>query len=105
MSVVDGTGGYIWSMLVEERFDSDVYAEHAQALTRFATGLVGPADAQDVVSDAILRLMSSPVWDRAVNRRALLYHSSFRSSRLSPVDKATTGSRGSWIGVVGVRAA
>jgi len=73
VSVGDGLGDYITSMLVEERFDSKVYADHAVALIRFATGLVGPADAQDVVSDAVLRVMSSAVWQRALDRKALLY--------------------------------
>ena len=58
---------------VDTRSDADVYAEYAVALTRYATGLVGPADAPDVVSEAVIRLMASPVWKEASNRRALLY--------------------------------
>jgi RNA polymerase sigma-70 factor (ECF subfamily) len=66
-------GGYIVLVLVEGRFDAEVYEAHARELVRFATGLVGPADAEDVLSEAVLRVMSSPVWREAQNRRALLY--------------------------------
>ncbi len=60
-------------MIVEGRLDAEVYAADARELVRFATGLVGPSDAQDVVSEAVVRLMRSAVWERADNRRALLY--------------------------------
>ncbi len=33
------------------------YEEHGQALIRFATMLVGPADAEDVVSEAVIRVL------------------------------------------------
>ena len=35
--------------------DEEIYRKHADDLVRFATGLVGPFDAQDVVTDACLR--------------------------------------------------
>ena len=60
-------------MIVDERSDADVYARYAGELVRFATGLVGPSDAPDVVSEAVIRVMSAPVWGRADNQRALLY--------------------------------
>jgi len=50
-----------------------VYARHALALTRFASGLVGPSDAPDVVSEAMASLMVSHAWSKAVNHRALMY--------------------------------
>ena len=52
--------------------DGEIYRKHADELTRFATGLVGPSHAPDVVSDAVLRAMNSETWARAVDRRAYL---------------------------------
>ena len=60
-------------MEVDIRTDAAVYAAHAQELVRFATGLVGPHDAPDVVADAFLTLTASPVWATARDRRALWY--------------------------------
>jgi RNA polymerase sigma factor (sigma-70 family) len=76
--VVDGDGLVVG---VDPRSDAAVYAEHAPALVRFATGLVGPADAADVVSDAVLALMVSPIWREARDRRALLYRAVLFASR------------------------
>src|SRR4051794_563283 len=60
-------------MDIDCRGDATVYAEHAPELVRFATSLVGPHDAADVVADAFLSLMVAPVWADARNRRALLF--------------------------------
>ncbi len=68
-------------MLVKDRLDEEAYRAHAKELVRFATGLVGPSDAQDVVTDAMLRLMSSAVWLQAVNPRALLYRAVLMEAR------------------------
>jgi RNA polymerase sigma factor (sigma-70 family) len=58
-----------------------LYAEHAVELTRFATGLVGPSDAADVVADALARLVRSKVWASADNHRALMYRAVLYESR------------------------
>ena len=50
-----------------------VYQEYAREMVRFATGLVGQADAPDVVAEAFVRLIASPVWAEAIDRRALWY--------------------------------
>ena len=42
---------------------------------RFATGLVGPFDAQDVVTDACLRAFGAKGWRDVANHRAYLYRS------------------------------
>lgn len=55
--------------------DEEIYAKHADALVRFATGLVGPTDAPDVVSDAVIRAMTSRKWPSVNNHRAYLYRS------------------------------
>ena len=58
-------------MEVDDRSDESVYAAHAAELVRFATGLVGIDDAPDVVVDAFVRVIGSPVWAGARDRRAL----------------------------------
>jgi RNA polymerase sigma-70 factor (ECF subfamily) len=60
-------------MEVGTRTDAAIYEAHAPELVRFATGLVGPADAPDVVADAFVALMHAPVWSVAEDHRALLY--------------------------------
>jgi RNA polymerase sigma factor (sigma-70 family) len=45
--------------------DGEIYRKHADELTRFATGLVGPTHAADV--------MNSESWPRVVDRRAYLF--------------------------------
>lgn len=52
-----------------------MYRKYADELVRFATGLVGPHDAEDVVSEAVLRCMSSPRWAKVEQKRAYLYRS------------------------------
>jgi RNA polymerase sigma-70 factor (ECF subfamily) len=69
-------------MMVDERSDAEVYSRYATDLVRFATGLVGPTHAPDVVADAFLRLMSSRVWTEAADRRALLYRAVTFEARL-----------------------
>jgi RNA polymerase sigma-70 factor (ECF subfamily) len=46
-------------------------------LTRYATGLVGPFDAADVVTDACLKAFSSRKWPEVSDRRAYLYRAVF----------------------------
>ena len=56
-------------------FDAEVYEKYADDLVRFATMLVGPTSAEDVVADAVLRVFASPAWKFVTNRRAYLYRS------------------------------
>lgn len=49
------------------------YRRLSPELVRYATGLVGPFDAADVVSEACLRAFSSPNWAGVDNERAYLY--------------------------------
>jgi RNA polymerase sigma factor (sigma-70 family) len=53
--------------------NEELYRLHATELTRYATGLVGPFDAADVVTDACLKAFESRNWDQVANRRAYLY--------------------------------
>ena len=61
--------------------DEDAYQRHASELTRFATGLVGPDAAQDVVTDGLLRVMASDAWEEAANQRSLMYRAVFFESQ------------------------
>jgi len=53
--------------------NEQAYRSYAVELTRYATGLVGPFDAADVVTDACLKAFSSRKWPEVTNRRAYLY--------------------------------
>jgi DNA-directed RNA polymerase specialized sigma24 family protein len=66
--------------VIDER-SVDAYAAHGDELIRFATGLVGPSDAQDVAADAMARLMSSRVWMEVENPRALMYRAVLYEAR------------------------
>jgi RNA polymerase sigma-70 factor (ECF subfamily) len=61
--------------------NEDIYRKHSGELVRFATGLVGPFDAQDVVTDACLRAFQSRSWESVTNRRAYLYRSVFNQAK------------------------
>ena len=52
--------------------DAQVYAAHAPDLMRLATFLVGPSDAPDVVSAAVVRALASPRWRGVRNPAAYL---------------------------------
>jgi len=53
--------------------DSSVYRQYADELIRYATALVGPTDASDVVTEGVLDAFRSAEWDVVLNRRAYLY--------------------------------
>ncbi len=60
-------------MGVEVLTKSEVFEQYGVELTRFATSLVGPTDAQDIVVDALVGCMWSDKWDDVKNQRAYLY--------------------------------
>lgn len=53
--------------------DEAVYREHAQALTAFATSLVGPDAAADAVSTAVLAVFASPSWASVDKPKSYLF--------------------------------
>lgn len=53
--------------------NEEIYRRYAGELTRYATTLVGPFDAADVVTDACLRAFVAKGWPKVVDRRAYLY--------------------------------
>lgn len=63
-----------------EAADFEFYRKYADDLTRFATGLVGPSDAADVVSDAVLTCISSAQWPEVYEKRSYLYRSVYNRS-------------------------
>jgi RNA polymerase sigma factor (sigma-70 family) len=80
--------------------DEDIYTKHAEDLVRFAMGLVGRSDAQDVVSAAVLRSITSSAWPRVRNHRAYLYRAVLnqarndRRDRKRRLDKESRGAHG-----------
>lgn len=62
---------------------SEVFQEYGAELTRFATSLVGPTDAQDVVSDALVASMWSNGWEQVANQRAYLYRAVVSQVRMN----------------------
>jgi RNA polymerase sigma-70 factor (ECF subfamily) len=78
--------------------NEQIYRSYAVELTRYATGLVGPFDAADVVTDSCLKAFSSRKWPDVTNRRAYLYrtvlsvamdhHRSTRSRRVRELKTA-----------------
>jgi len=56
-----------------EAADSEIDRKYADDPTRFSTGLVGPSDAADVVSEAVLSCLDSPEWPTVVDKRSYLY--------------------------------
>jgi RNA polymerase sigma factor (sigma-70 family) len=61
--------------------DEETYRKHADDLVRFATGLVGPFDAPDVVTDACLHAFAAHSWPEVADRRAYLYRAVLNESR------------------------
>ncbi|MEL6890562.1 MAG: RNA polymerase sigma factor [Actinomycetota bacterium] len=59
--------------MTDVQTDTEVYRAHADELIRYATVLVGPDDAPDVVTDAVLAAFASPGWRHVDNRRAYLF--------------------------------
>ena len=63
-----------------ESSDDETYRKHADELTRFATGLVGPSHGPDVVAEAFLRCLGSKQWPRVQEKRAYLYRSVYNEA-------------------------
>lgn len=51
----------------------ELWEKHAEELMRFATTLVGPFDAEDVLSSAFVAAVSSSGWGEVRNQRAYLF--------------------------------
>jgi RNA polymerase sigma-70 factor (ECF subfamily) len=62
--------------------DAECYEQHAPDLVRFATGLVGPDEAADIVSSAFMRVLASPAWPHAIDQRAYLFRAVLNEARM-----------------------
>jgi RNA polymerase sigma-70 factor (ECF subfamily) len=60
---------------------ADLYRAHAVELTRFATVLVGPRHAEDVVADAIARVFATTAPVVVTDARAYLYRAVLNQAR------------------------
>jgi RNA polymerase sigma factor (sigma-70 family) len=86
-----------------ELTNEEVYSKYAGELIRFATGLVGPWEAEDVLSGAVLSAMYSRHWPAVKNPRAYLYRSVLnealqtqRSAASRRLREIRTSSRDDW---------
>jgi RNA polymerase sigma-70 factor (ECF subfamily) len=61
--------------------DGEVYSKYADELLRFATALVGPAGAEDVLGDALMNAFAARSWTGVQNRRAYLYRAVLNQAR------------------------
>jgi DNA-directed RNA polymerase specialized sigma24 family protein len=59
--------------VADQPTDERLYRDLAPELIRFATALVGRAEAADVMASAFAKAMASRTWPAVVNRRAYLY--------------------------------
>jgi RNA polymerase sigma factor (sigma-70 family) len=61
--------------------DAEVYARYANELVHFATALVGPDDAPDVVLDAMMRAFAYTRWPQVQEPRPYLYRCVLNTAR------------------------
>jgi RNA polymerase sigma factor (sigma-70 family) len=59
----------------------DAYRKYSDELIRFATGLVGPSDASDVVSSAMASCIGSPSWDSVRDPRGYMFRCVLNQAR------------------------
>lgn len=67
--------------ITEVHSEAGLYAEHRGELVRFANSLVGPSDAADVVSDAMVALIRSDTLASAENPRGLMYRAVLNTAK------------------------
>ena len=67
-------------MLTER--DAEIWEKHAAELTRFATTLVGPSRAEDVVADGVLSAMTAPAWPSVTEPRAYLFRAVHNQAKM-----------------------
>ena len=61
--------------------DEELYSKHADELIRFATTLVGPSLAEDVVANAVVKSMTSSSWPTVTEPRAYLFRAVLNEAR------------------------
>ena len=63
--------GVVYSM-IDPRI-VEAYEKHSTDLMFYATALIGPSEAEDVVADAMLRVFRTSNWDRVLEPRGYLF--------------------------------
>lgn len=66
----------------DELSDEELYAKFGDRLIRFATTIVGPADAEDVMIDGVLSAMGSRQWSSVDDRAGYLYRCVLNAGRM-----------------------
>jgi DNA-directed RNA polymerase specialized sigma24 family protein len=83
-NLLSGIGDAVASLMgMQALTKAEVFESYGVELTSFATSLVGPAEAQDVVSEALLRSMWSSNWENVLNQRAYLYTAVVSQARMN----------------------
>lgn len=66
----------------DELSDEELYAKLGDRLIRFAATIVGPADAEDVMTDGVMSAMASRSWPNIDDRAGYLYRSVLNAGRM-----------------------
>lgn len=79
-----GAGWVASSGVMDDRelTDEELYAKLSDRLIRFASTIVGPAEAEDVMIDGVVSAMRSASWPRVDDRGAYLYRSVLNAGRM-----------------------
>jgi RNA polymerase sigma factor (sigma-70 family) len=64
-----------------DRDAAEAYDKYADELVRFATSLVGPFDADDVMSVALVRVLRRPTWRAVDDLRPYLFRAVINEAR------------------------
>lgn len=62
--------------------DAEIYEKFSDELVRFATGLVGPTDAADVVADGFVSVLRSGSWPEVEDQKPYLYRTVLNEVRM-----------------------
>ncbi len=62
--------------------DEELYVKYSDSLIRFATSVVGPADAEDVMIDGVLNAFGSRSWPTVESKPAYLYRCVLNAGRM-----------------------
>lgn len=68
--------------MLGELSDEELYAKFGDRLVRFASTIVGPAHAEDIMTDGVVSAMNSRNWGRVDDRVSYLYRSVLNAGRM-----------------------